>query len=268
MGIEPSKGRVLELPKATKEEIKAISRVVSAIMAARVMSFEKIYAAAVGSMEGYGLEDKSNLGKGSIAQWKAAKFYRWIVENHLALGCQIAPEVFDPSLLTRWSDLVRTKAIYGCFTHRIVGALGLTERSSKQPIAELPIRSTDQFYFELVSNLDGMAIALEQSNGQIYPFSLHENQVSLTLPVKVGSQFVPRLPGTDNAPDLLSDTDDQGLRCYYILIATPELIEECSKGLSEGHPISAEKLDQIALAFNEAKPGSFELHRLNVVFTA
>lgn len=267
MALEPSNGRVIELPRATKNERKAIGRVVSAIMVARVMSFEKIYAAAVGSMAGYGLEDKSNLGKGTIAQSKAAKLYRWIVDNHLALGCQIAPEVFDPSLLTRWTDFVRTNAIYGHFVHRIVGPLGLTQRSSKQPIAEIPIRATDSFYFELESKLDGMALTLEQVDGTVYPFSLHADEVSVTLAVNVGSQILPRQPDT-NEPDLLSDTENQGLRCYYILIATPEIIANLEKGLSQGHPISAEKLDRVALAAEEAKHDSIELHRLNVVFTA
>lgn len=270
MGIEPSKGRVLELPNATEEERKAISHVLSAIKASRGISYEKIYAAAVGSMAGYGLDDWKNLQKGTLAQSKAAKLYRWIIENHLALGCEIAPEVFDPSLLTRWTDFVRTHAVYGRFRHCIVGTLGLTQRRSKQPIAELPIRATDSFYFELESNLDGMALTLEQADGKIYPFSLHEDEVSVALPVKAGSQVLPRLAGT-NTPDPLSDTDTQGLRCYHVLIAAPEIIADCAKGLSNGHPISLEKLDRIALHFKPDDEGNsaveFELHRLNVVFT-
>lgn len=266
METKPSEGRVLELPNATKEERKAISKVLSAVKASRGMSFEKIYAAAVGSMEGYGLEDWNNLQKGSLAQSKAAKLYRWVVENHLALGCEIAPEVFDPSLLTRWTDFVRTYAIYGQLQHSIVGGLGLTQRSAKQPIAETPIRATDSFYFELESNLDGMALTLEQADGKLYPFSLNEDQVSVTVPVKVGKQVLPRQPGT-NAPDLLSDTDTKGLRCYHILIAAPEVINTIAVGLIEGQAINAEKLDRIALAFKDAAPDSFELHRLNVVFT-
>ena len=266
MDTKPSEGRVLELPNATKEERKAISKVLSAVKAARGMSFEKIYAAAVGSMAGYGLEDWNNLQKGILAQSKAAMLYRWIVENHLPLACQIAPEVFDPSLLPRWTDFVRTNAIYGCLSHRVVGGLGLTQRSSRQPIAETPIKVTDSFYFELESNLDGMALTLEQADGRVYPFSLHDDQVSVTAPVKAGKQVLPRQPGT-NEPDLLSDPDTKGLRCYFVLIAAPEIIASFTKGLSMGRPISPENLDKIALAFKDAAPGSFELHRLNVVFT-
>jgi hypothetical protein len=248
----------------------AISHVASAIRKATNMSFDDIYIAAHGSLAGQKDEDERNFQKGTLAHKKIAPIHRWIVDNYLPLACKLEPEVFDPSLLTRWSDFVRTHAIYGRFTHRIVGALGLTQRSSKQPIAELPIRATDSFYFELENNLDGMALTLEQADCKIYPFSLHEDQVSVTLPVKTGKQVLPRLAGTDT-PDPLSDTDNQGLRCYYVLIATPEIIADCAKGLSNAHPISPEKLDKIALPFkpdDEGKPSvDFELHRLNVVFT-
>lgn len=261
-----AKTRVLEWVSSTTEERKAVSRVVSAIRAATNMSFDDIYRAAHGSLVGQGIEDERNLGKGTIGHKKLAPIHRWIVDNHLPLASTIAPEVFDPSLLTRWSDFVQTHAVYGRFTHRIVGALGLTKRSSKQPVAELPIRANDSFYFELVSKLNGMALSLEQADGTVYPFSLNRDEVSVTLPVNVGAQFLPRLDKT-NTPDPLSDTDNQGMRCYYVLIAADQIIADCAKGLSEGHPISAEKLDRIALAFDDTPPNGFELHRLNVVFT-
>lgn len=266
MDTKPSEGRVLELTKSTKEDRQAISRVASAIRAATNMSFDDIYVAAHGSLEGQKDEDERNFQKGTLAHKKIAPIHRWIIEHYLPLACQIAPEVFDPSLLTRWSDFVRTNAIYGRLTHRIVGGLGLTQRSSRQPLAETPIKVTDRFYFELATDMNGMALTLEQADGFVYPFSLHEDQVSVTVPVKTGKQALPRLPGTDT-PDPLSDTDHQGLRCYYVLIAAPEIITSFTKGLSMGHPISAEKLDKIGLAFKDAAPDSFELHRLNVVFT-
>ena len=266
MDTKPSEGRVLELTKSTKEERQAISRVASAIRAATNMSFDDMYIAAHGSLAGRNDEDERNFQKGTLARKKIAPIHRWIIEHYLPLACQIAPEVFDPSLLTRWSDFVRTNAIYGRLSHRVIGGLGLTQRSSRQPIAETPIRVTDSFYFELESNLDGIALTLEQADGRVYPFSLHDDQVTVTVPVKAGKQVLPRQPGT-NEPDLLSDPDTKGLRCYFVLVAAPEIITSFTKGLSMGRPISVEKLDKIALAFKGTTPGSFELHRLNVVFT-
>ena len=266
MATKPCEGRVLELTKSSKEQRQAISRVASAIRTATGMSFDDIYIAAHGSLEGQKDEDERNFQKGTLAHKKIARIYRWIIDNYLPLGCQIAPEVFDPSLLTRWMDFVRTNAIYDQLQHRIVSGLGLTQRSSRQPIAETPIRATDSFYFELASRVDGLALTLEQADGVVYPFSLHEDEVSVTVFVNSGKQVLPRLPGT-NEPDLLSDQKNQGLRCYYVLIATPDVIANCTEELHHGQKINAEKLDKIALAFKDAAPGSFELHRLNVVFT-
>lgn len=266
MAAKPSEGRVLELAKSSKEQRQAISRVASAIRAATNMSFDDVYIAAHGSREGRKDEDERNFQKGTLAHKKIAPIHRWIIEHYLPLACQIAPEVFDPSLLTRWTDFVRTNAIYGQLQHRIISGLGLTQRSSRQPIAETPIRPSDSFYFELESSLDGMALTLEQAGGTVYPFSLHEDEVSVTLPIKAGKQVLPRLPGTDT-PDPLSDTDHKALRCYHVLIADPGIITTCAVGLHHGQKINAEKLDKIALAFKDAPPSSFELHRLNVVFT-
>lgn len=265
---KPSKGRLVELPNATPEQRKAIGRVVNAIKAARVTSFREIYVEALGSLEGYGLEDEKNLGKGSIAQWKAAKLFRWIVETHLPIGCQVAPEVFDPSLLTRWRDFVQTHGVYGKLTHRLLGGMGLTERSSRQPIARPTIAMDQEFVFDLECGVEGKLLALEGAGGHTYPLSLYPDHVSLLIDVRAGSHSLPTT--ADGELDPLREKDDPGLRSYLFLIGQPQLIESCIKGLLVAHPIGLDKLDQIALAFTETDdhdPGPFELHRLNVIFT-
>ena len=265
---EISEGRVVELPKATEEQRKAIGRVVSTIRVARVMTYESIFAAANGSLQGYALEDEKNLGKGSIAQWKAAKLFRWIVENHLPLGCEIAPEVFDPSLLTRWRDFIRAHGIYDRLSFCFADGLGLTQRSSKQPMADTPIPMGCQFLFELDCGIGGQLLALEATGGNTYPFSLHPNETSLFLDVEAATQVLPLK--ANGMPDPLSETEHKGLRCYLFLIAAPDVMEDIAKGLHEAHPIKADKLDQIAAHFvdKEGNPTKeFELHRLNVVFS-
>jgi len=263
---EPSNGRLVELPNPTQEQRQAIGRVVSAIMAARDCSYEKIYKEASG--ERAGLDDKKNLDKGALSQKKAAKLFRWIVETHLPMGCKIAPEVFDPSLLTRWRDFVQVLGVYGKLTHRIVGGMGLTERSFRQPIAERPIRFGQEFVFDLACGVEGKLLALESAGGHTYPLSLHPDHISILIDVKAGSQTLPLKP--DGAPDPLMEKDDPGLRSYLFLIGQPDLLENCIKGLLAAHPIGLDKLDQIALAFTKTEshdPGPFELHCLNVIFT-
>ncbi len=259
-----TQGRVAELPNATNQERKAISRVVSAVMAARGLNFEKIYGQAVGSMQGYSLEDRKNLQKGLIAQWKAAKLYRWIVEHHLPLGCRIAPEVFDPSLLTDWRDFIREHGIYDRLTFSFADQLGLTQRSRKMPVADIPIPMGKPYLFDLDCGVSGLLLALEANGDNTYPFSLHPDETSILLDIEAGQQTLP--VKTDGTPDPLSETEDKGLRCYAFVIAAPEIMVKVAEGLHEAHPIGLDKLDQIALAFKDVDPATFEVHRLNVVF--
>jgi hypothetical protein len=266
MSIKPSSGRAVELIKATTNERKAIGRVVSAIMAARVMTFEKIYHAAHGSMQGYAINDKDNLGKGIISQSKAATLFQWIVENHLPLATEIAPEVFDPSLLTRWRDFLREHSKYGNLTFSFPDQLELTERSKDHLIAETPITLGQRFIFELNNKISGRLLALESAAGKTYPFSLHPNQQSLSVDVKAGMKYLPL--DADGKISPLIEKNDTGLRSYCFLIAEPDLIDQFLTGMREAHPIKLDKLDQIALAFQNIDSSLFEVHSLNIIFSS
>lgn len=261
---KPTQGRVLELPKPTKDQRKAISRVVSSIQAVTGWTFEEFYVAAMGSMYGYADEDKKSLQKGTIAQWKASTMYRWIIEHYLPMACDIAPEVFDPSLLTRWRDFVRKHGIYDRLSFRFPDELGLTGRSSKHPIAEQPIPLGKPYLFDLDCHIAGQMLSLEATDGKTYPFSLHPDEVSVALDIEAGQLTLPL--NANGIPDPLSETEDKGLRCYVFIIASPEIIATCADGLHSAHPIGLDKLDQIALAFENVDADTFEVHRLNVIF--
>lgn len=261
---KPTQGRVLELPKPTEPQRKAISRVVSSIKAVTGRDFETIYVTAIGSKEGYAYEDEKNLQKGKIAQWKASKIYRWIGEHYLPMGCDIAPEVFDPSLLTRWRDFMRQHGVYDRLSFHFPDELGLTGRSSKQPIAERPIPLGKPYLFDLNCRIAGQMLSLEATGGKTYPFSLHPDEVSVALDVEAGQLTLPL--NANGIPDPLSETEDKGLRCYVFIIASLEIIATCADGLHSAHPIGLDKLDQIALAFKGVDADTFEVHRLNVIF--
>lgn len=266
--IKPTEGRVLELTTSTKEQRKAISRVATAIYAATGMEFDDIYLAAHGSMAKQDGEDFRNFQKGTLAHKKVAPIYRWICEHYLPLATKLEPEVFDPSLLTRWDDFIRDHGIYEKLSHRLIGGMGLTERSSRQPIAKTPIGMGQNYVFDLECGVEGKLLSLESKGGHTYPFSLHPDEESVLVDVTVGTQSVP--VKTDGTLDPLSETKHPGLRNYVFLIGDPQIIEGCAKGLRRAKPIGLDKLDQIALAFKQDEdtdPGSFELHCLNVIFT-
>lgn len=262
---KPSEGRSIEFLSSTEDQRKAIARVISALRATTTMSFDEMYVAAHGSLVGRAEEDERNLPKGKLAHRKMAHFYRWIVENYLPLGCEIAPEVFDPSLLTRWRDFIRAHGIYDRLTYRFAGNLGLTQRSSIAPIADQPIPLGKPYFFDIECGISGQLLALEVAKGKTYPVALHPDQHTVVMDVEKGSQTRPLK--ADGTPDPLAETEDKGLRCYVFVIAPKETMQSIAKGLHEAHAIPLDKLDQIALAFKDADPSAFEVHRLNVVFS-
>ena len=260
---KPSEGRIVDLPRATKDQRKAISRVISAIKATVPTSFARIHKDALGYA--CGLEDEKNLQKGTFSQAKTATLFRWIVAHHLPLASDIAPEVFDPSLLTRWRDFIREHGLYDRLTFSFTNQLGLTQRSRKIPLADTPIPMGKPYLFHLDCGLDGQLLALETKGGTTYPFSLHADERSIIRDVVTGDQTLPQT--CDGTPDPLAETEDKGLRCYVLLIAKPDVMQGLADGLHDAHPIALDKLDQIALAFKDADPSTFEVHRLNVVFS-
>ncbi|WP_155851962.1 hypothetical protein [Ahrensia sp. 13_GOM-1096m] len=257
--------RSLELKSSTEAERKAINRVVTAIKAAERMKFDDIYLAAHGSLESITNEDEKNLAKGRLAHKKIAKIYKWIAINYLPLAIDLAPEVFDPSLLTKWDDFIIQHGLYGQLRPVIGKRRGLTQRSAQQPIDDTSIQLGDDFYFDLDTKLDGALLTLEGYKGRYYPMSLHHNQVTLVLPITNGQHNLPSLPHS-NQQVMLSEHDDAGVHKYIMLISDADTINECASGLVQGHPINAAKLDQMALAFKDHDPSAFEIHRLNVIF--
>ncbi len=265
MTTQISSGRVVELINPTEEQRKAIGRAVAAIRKARNISFEKIYGQSHGSMAGFGLEDEKNLNKGIIAQTKATAIFRWIVENHLPLACSVAPKVFDPSLLTRWRDFLARCGVYDRLQVKLMGERGLTERSSGQPIAADPIKLGQEFLFSLASDSGGALLALEMNDGKTYPIAMHHDHATLTVEISSGDHILPQR--IDGAPDPISEVKDAGLRGYVFILAHADIISECTEGMVAAHPINADKLDQIAFAFEGIDASLFEVHRLNVIFS-
>lgn len=262
---EISEGRVVELINPTKDQRKAVGKAVSAIKTARGLSFEKIYARSHGTMADFKNEDEKNLNKGIIAQKKATAIFRWIVENQLPLACEVAPEVFDPSLLTRWWDFVYKHNVYEKLRFEFPDEFGLTARSSKQPIADTPIPLGQDFLLLLDCNISGALLTLEVHNGKTYPMALHHDESSVVLNIEAGKHMLPQL--IYGSPEPLSETHHEGLRSYIFILAHQDIVNECAKGLAAAHPVGLDKLDQIAFAFEGIDPYLFEVHRLNVIFT-
>lgn len=258
--------RVMEWTASSREERKELYQVVQAIRSSTGLSFDDIYKAAHGKAYARSIHDEANFRKGTIGHKKAAIIRRWVLDNHLALASQIAPEIFDPSLLTRWRDFLRKYARYDAFSISPLSELNLVGRSSDNPVSSQTIRLGENFVFQLQTAIAGDGLAFENVEGKAYPVSLHPDKVSPVTPVAIGKNILPTL--SDGAtPDPLSDTSHSGLHTFVILVAPQGLLSQMTSGLVSEHPVAAEKLDKIAALFENVPSQDFEVHRLNVIFT-
>ncbi len=262
-----TEGRVVDWVSSTREERQTLYRVVQAIRSSTGLSFDDIYEAAYGKAYLRSVHDESNFRKGTIGHKKVAPIHRWVIENHLALASEMAPEIFDPSLLTRWRDFLKNNARYDALTVLPLNELNLVGRSSDSPIANQTVRLGERFAFQLHTAVRGTVLAFERVRGQTYPLALHPDKRSLTCPITAGKHILPTL-ADGTTPDTLMEEDDPGLHGFIILVSAQEIAPQMTQGFVPGHPIADEKLDKIAEAFSGVPSHEFEVHRLNVIFTA
>lgn len=110
--------RVASWQSSTKEERQMLYEVVKEIMAAYDLSMDVVFNRAYGRNMSRSDHEDRNFAKGIIGHKKIAPVYRWVVENHLRLACEIAPELFDASTLTSWSEFISVHGVYGHLTTR------------------------------------------------------------------------------------------------------------------------------------------------------
>lgn len=134
------KNRVIEWTSSTKTDRQTLYHLVLAIRIAHGLSWDDIYLKAHGKPVNRSVHDESNFRKGTIGHAKIAPIFRWVAEHHLDFATEHAPEIFDPSLLTRWSNFVAEHGIYDYLNPTLLNALGLTKRSSQEPIHDICIR--------------------------------------------------------------------------------------------------------------------------------
>lgn len=260
------KQRVLEWTSSTNQDRKTLYFIVQAICSARNLKLGDVYEAAYGRPMNEGELDRSNFSSGSIGHKLVAPIFKWVAENHLAFASEHAPEIFDPSLLTRLSSIVAEHAIYDQLNPIPLNSRGLTKRSSRQPIHDLRLKLGDQYCFELESKINGSILSLEGYKGEFYPFSLHSNGSSFLTPYEAGKHLLPRDAET-NDPIALSDNDHAGVHSFIFFVAPTILLKPHTQYLFEEKAMTAKQLDELALAFKNIDLDIFEIHRLNVIFT-
>lgn len=259
------KERVVDWSKSTKKERRTLYFLIQAIRSAHGLSWNEIYFKAHGKPVFRGKSSEDNFRKGDIGQDKAAPIFRWVAEHHLTFAKEHAPEIFDPSLLTRWSSFIAEHGIYDQLNPIFLNALGLTKRSSKEPIHDLRINLTDEYCFELESAINGSVLAFEGYKGEYYPMSLHVDGQSFLTPYETGKHLLPFDPKTEKSIPLM-DTDHAGVHKFVFIVAPTVLFENCTEGFVLEKALTPKQLDELAFVFKDIDLDIFEVHRLNVIF--
>lgn len=204
--------------KSTNQERKTLYYLVQAIRVAHGLSWDDVYEKAYGRKIQRSKWSERNFQKGDIGQETVAPIFRWVAEHHLAFASEHAPELFAPSLLTRWSSFIAEHSIYDQLNPILLNTLGLTKRSAKEPIHDLRINLTDEYCFELESQINGSVLAFEGYEGEYYPMSLHADETSFLTPVEAGRHLLPFDQETEK-PIPLMDTDHAGVHKFVFIVA-------------------------------------------------
>ena len=247
------------------ENKRALYQVLKAIRAVTDMEYIHMYEAAHGSMIGHGNDDRDNFRRGVLATGKVEKFYQWMMAHYFALGSEIAPHLFNPSLMNGWMRLMRDTLTYDQLQIVKAAGLNLTTRSHHTPISDTTIKLGEQYVFTLDCTIDGMLLAFEGYKGQWHPISLHHNALDLLTPWQSGMHTLPtKADGMTLEP--LVDTDSAGLHRFVFIIAPMDIFTDTVDALALNHPANPKTLNSLADTLATANPATWQIHGLNVVF--
>lgn len=191
---------------------------------------ELIMDDAVGYPVARGQDYVRNMRRGEIAATYATLIHQWLTEHHFDLAHRLAPEIFPETPEQRWKAILDERARSDCFRLVLVPqTMGIVERESHLKPADTTIRLGERFCFELESETDGHAIALQTVRGQSHNIQLGANGAA-TTEIQVGQN---RLPKTqDGNLDPLIENHDEGAHEFVLVTASPNDIPTDLKSLN------------------------------------
>lgn len=173
---------------------------------------------AVGYPVARGQDYIRNMRRGEIAATYAALIHQWLLEHHFGLANRLAPEIFPETPEQRWQAILDGRAKSECFRLVLVPTtMGIVERQSQLKPADTTIRLGERFCFELDSEIEGYAIALQGVRGQWHNIPLGPNGEA-SAPIQSGQNRLPKK--SDGKLDPLAEDHDEGMH-EFVLINAP-----------------------------------------------
>ncbi|WP_066707198.1 hypothetical protein [Celeribacter ethanolicus] len=204
--------------KASEEERMQLYKLTFNVGKLLNLTVYQIMDAALGRKIVMGKDYVANFRKGKIRRAYAKLIYEWLTEHHFDLLLQVAPEKFPETPEQRWQAILEERARSDCFRLVLVPkTMGIVERESQLKPADLTLRLGERFCFELDSEAEGHAVALQSVRGQWHNIPLG-SEGETSAPVQVGKSHLPKIPNGQLDP--LAENHDEGLHEFVLVTAS------------------------------------------------
>lgn len=179
---------------------------------------ELVMDEAVGYAVARGQDYVRNMRRGEIATAYAALIHQWLTEHHFDLAHRLSPDIFPETPEQRWQAVLEERARSDHFRLVVVPkTMGIVERESQLKPADITLRLGERFCFELDSETEGHAVALQSVRGQWHNIPLGP-EGGASAGVQAGQNLLPITP--DGQLDPLAENHDEGLH-EFVLITAP-----------------------------------------------
>ncbi|MCE8006834.1 hypothetical protein [Aestuariivita sp.] len=165
---------------------------------------------------------RRNLQRGDYSAIRAQMLYEFLQDHHFAAAHREAPDIFSHSPALRWREILDQRASTNTFKLVLVKrAFGVVERQSRLSAADTTIKLGQEFCLELISDMEGYALALQGQRDTWHVIEIGPNG-ELVVPIQAGKVLLPY--AQDRRPDPLSENRDVGLHDFVIVTSAVETI--------------------------------------------
>lgn len=163
--------------KATEDERKRLYVATRAVADASDLTVEEIMDAALGRKALMGTDYMSTFRRGKIRRSYAKLIHGWIVENHLEIASNIAPDLFALPNTDAWDHYVEKHGIRGQLQIKrfTKDELNLIKKVKDRDLPDAALKLGEEFCFFLRTDTNVHVIGFEQYEGEWHVMRLGDN---------------------------------------------------------------------------------------------
>ena len=160
---------------------------------------------------------RRNLQRGDYSAIRAQVLYEFLRDHHFTVAHRAAPDIFPYTPAMRWREILDHRATSDRLRLVFVPrSMGIVERESQLKPADTTIRLGQLFCFELDSETDGYAIALQGRGEQWHGIPLGP-EGEAPGPIHPGTNRLPQR--ADGALDPFSENHHEGPHDFVLITA-------------------------------------------------